>query len=388
MIRFTILGISILLVVATALSIADGFFLDQNYLKPWQKSYSDQFTDPRIKLAACGLLAANGHNMQPWKVSLDKNKNVFYLFADNQRLSQEVDTSAQQVMITQGTFLEYVRVGGNFMGYKTNIILFPDGEYDEGNLTKSMQDKPVAKITLSLFDSGTCTPYEYMFQPDTNRGAYENQELTPEELQQFFAINSSGTEKLDIFQDRKNKRILDNYVLKGAEIESGIHRISKESADIFRKNEYEKNKYRYGFSVEGQGISGLKKYFVQGMLTLFPFINSEKISADMYMKTVQEEVNNTPAYGLIITTDNSRTEQVKSGMLYSRLVLEAHALGLAVQPMSQVIEEYPEMKEQHDKIHRDYAQNGDTIQMFFRIGRPVQEFPRSMRRDVMELIEK
>jgi hypothetical protein len=324
--------------------------------------------------------------MQPWKVRLDKNKNVFYLFADNQRLSQEVDTSAQQVMITQGTFLEYVRVGGNFMGYKTNIILFPDGEYDEGNLTKSMQDKPVAKITLSLFDSGTCTPYEYMFQPDTNRGAYENQELTPEELQQFFAINSSGTEKLDIFQDRKNKRILDNYVLKGAEIESGIHRISKESADIFRKNEY--NKYRYGFSVEGQGISGLKKYFVQGMLTLFPFINSEKISTDMYMKTVQEEVNNTPAYGLIITTDNSRTEQVKSGMLYSRLVLEAHALGLAVQPMSQVIEEYPEMKEQHDKIHRDYAQNGDTIQMFFRIGRPVQEFPRSMRRDVMELIEK
>ena len=178
------------------------------------------------------------------------------------------------------------------------------------------------------------------------------------------------------------------YALKGAEIESGIHRANTETADIFRRNEYEKNQYRYGFSVEGQGITGIEKHFVQGFLTLFPFIGSEKNSADMYVKTAQEEVSHTPAYGLIVTVGNSRAEQVRSGMYYSRLVLEAHALGLAVQPMSQALEEYPEMEEQYNKIHKEYAQDGDTIQMLFRIGVPVQEFPQSMRRDVMDLIEE
>ena len=108
----------------------------------------------------------------------------------------------------------------------------------------------------------------------------------------------------------------------------------------------------------------------------------------MYVKTAQEEVSHTPAYGLIVTVGNSRAEQVRSGMYYSRLVLEAHALGLAVQPMSQALEEYPEMEEQYNKIHKEYAQDGDTIQMLFRIGVPVQEFPQSMRRDVMDLIEE
>lgn len=90
---------------------------------------------------------------------------------------------------------------------------------------------------------------------------------------------------------------------------------------------------------------------------------------------------------MIITKDNSRLQQVKSGMLYSKLVLTAHSLGYVVQPPSQVLEEYPEMKEQYNKIHSDYASKGSTIQMFFRIGKPTQQFPQSMRRDVMDLVD-
>jgi len=194
--------------------------------------------------------------------------------------------------------------------------------------------------------------------------------------------------KIEIFQDEENKKNLGQYVMEGAKIESGIHRINEESGKIFRANEYEKNKFRFGFSVEGQGMNGIKKYFIQGLLTLFPSMNNEKNSADLYVKSTQTGVDNTPAYGLIITNSNSRIEQVKSGMLYSRLVLQAHALGLVMHPPSQVLQEYPEMEEQYRKIHNDYAPNGGTIQMFFRIGKPTQEFPHSMRRDVVDLVDR
>lgn len=377
---------SLLVVALVILSIASGIFSKNNYLEPWKKSYSEKFDDPRIQLAAHGLLAANGHNMQPWKIKLDMDKSIFYLFADSERLTKEVDPFARQTMITQGTFLEYVRVAGEKLGYKIDLVLFPDGSYDEDNLAESIKRKPVAKITLTKIETRSSSLYDFMFLPDTNRGTYLKTQLASEQTKQLIAINTDKDSTIKIFQDEENIKKLGSYAMKGAEIESRIHRINQESANVFRSNEYEKNKYRYGFSIEGQGTTGIMKHVMQGFITLVPSINNEKASADIYVKSTQTAVNNTPAYAMIITKDNSRIQQVKSGMLYSRLILTAHSLGFVMQPPSQVLEEYDEMKEQYRKIHGEYAPEGGTIQMFFRMGKPTQEFPQSMRRDVMDLI--
>lgn len=57
-----------------------------------------------------------------------------------------------------------------------------------------------------------------------------------------------------------------------------------------------------------------------------------------------------------------------------------------MQPLSQALEEYPEMNELYSGIHLDYAPEGGTIQMLVRIGKPEEQVPQSMRRDVMDLI--
>lgn len=89
---------------------------------------------------------------------------------------------------------------------------------------------------------------------------------------------------------------------------------------------------------------------------------------------------------MIVTSDNSRTEQVESGILYSKLVLTGHTLGLVMQPLSQVLEEYPEMKAPYTEFKQAYAPDGGTVQMLFRVGEPTKNTPLSMRRDVMDLI--
>lgn len=73
-------------------------------------------------------------------------------------------------------------------------------------------------------------------------------------------------------------------------------------------------------------------------------------------------------------------------MLYSRMILTGHTMGLAMQPLSQVLEEYPEMKQPYDSFRNDYAGQGQTIQMLLRIGKPDTSAPNSMRRDVMSFI--
>ena len=118
-----------------------------------------------------------------------------------------------------------------------------------------------------------------------------------------------------------------------------------------------------------------------------PYFNSEKTNANLYVSSTQKAVDHTPAYAMIITKDNSRLEQVEAGMLYSRLVLTAHSIGFVMQPPSQVLEEYPEMAQQHAAIQAEYAPGGGTIQMFIRLGQPAKNALRTMREDVTELIK-
>ncbi len=378
---------ALLIVAFASLFIISGIFEQPKYLEPWQKTYSQKFDDPRIRLVAHGLLAANGHNMQPWKIRLDKNDPmVFYLYADSERLTNEVDPPARQMMITQGTFLEYVKIAGVESGYQTAIELFPEGAYNEQKLSESMKTKPVAKITLTKSNPQSDLLYDFLFLPDTNRAAYLPAKLTPEQINQLDAINADAGLSMKIFQDKENMDKLNGYAIQGATIEAGVSRVMKESEIIFRANGYQKNKYRYGFSVEGQGTSGIMLHLTQGLVTLFPSMNSGKAASDLFIQSTRTSVNSTPAYALIITKDNDRSSQVKSGMLYSRLILTAQRLGLVMQPLSQVLEEYPEMKEPYSGIHRDYAPDGGTIQMLVRLGKPTKEVPQSMRRDVMDLI--
>ncbi len=380
---------AILLAAFASLFIISGIFQTPTYLEPWKKDYSRQFDDPRIKLAAHGLLAANGHNMQPWKIKLNQdNPLVFYLYADSERLTNEVDPFARQMMITQGTFLEYAKIAGEELGYQAEVEFFPEGSYDERTLAESMKQKPAAKVTLRKGEPQNSSLYDYMFLPDTNRVAYKSTALTPEQIRQLNAINTDTDLSVKIYQDKENMEKLSRYAVDGAEIEADVSRVMQETGVIFRANEYRKNKYRYGFSVEGQGTSGMMQHIMQGLVTLFPSMNEGKAASDLFIKSTKTSVDNTPAYAMIISKDNSRRNQVKSGMLYSRLILEAHRLGIVMQPLSQVLEEYPEMQEPYGSIHNDYAADGSTIQMLVRMGVPAKEVSLSMRRDVMDLIIK
>jgi hypothetical protein len=380
--------LALLLIASAALFFAGGWLQPRHYLQPWDKHYATSFGDPRIRLAAYGLLAANGHNMQPWIIKLDRNNsNVFYLYADANRMSPMADPDARQLMVTQGTFLEYVSVAGQALGYPATIDLFPDGTFDEQHLAQSMTAKPVARITLGRAAAQKSPLFDAVYIPDTNREAYRPTPLTSAQKRAFEALLTTNVRTI-VYGDQKNVTALGKIALDSAVIEAHTPRVMKEAGAIFRANEYQKNQTRYGFSFEGQGTSGFKLYFMQGLITLLPFLNSSSAASDLMIQSTRTELAHTPAYAMILSGSNSRTDQVRSGMFYSQLNLTASSLGLAVQPVSQALEEYPEMQKQYSDIHDKYAPDGQTIQMLVRVGTPTQNVPQSMRRDVMDLIRK
>jgi hypothetical protein len=249
-----------------------------------------------------------------------------------------------------------------------------------------MDKKPVAKITLSKTQPSASALYDSIFIADTNREAYKAEQLTSAQISSLEKLSSKSDLFIKLYTSKNDMDIIGNFAIQSSTIEAGVERVMEESNTIFRANEYQKNKYRYGYSVEGQGTTGFKKNLLQGLLTIFPSLNSGKGASRNFINYTKTSVDNTPAYAMIITAGNSRIEQVESGMLYSRLVLTGHTLGLAMQPLSQVLEEYPEMKTLYDKFKQTYAPQNGTVQMLFRVGKPVISAPLSMRQDVKSLI--
>lgn len=386
--------VGLVAVALVALMLIGGLGVHRHYREPWSEDYHRQFADPRMQLVAVALLAPSGHNEQSWRIALDpRDPARFDLYVDVHRLAPVVDPLARQTLVSEGTFLEYLRVAGEQLGHPVSIELFPDGQFDESRLVASMRTTPVARVTLGRAEPRRVAAYPQMFRSDTNRATFADRPVTRAQvraLERAVAttprLTPAGPPVLDV-RTAADERGLSALAQRGVDIESRYHDAYAETAAITRANERAKNAARYGFSVEGQGTSGIAMYLTQGLLTVYPGLNDEAASGRMMRDSTRKALAHTPAFALLTTAGNTRAEQVQAGIAYARLSLEARAQGLVVQPLSQVLQEYPLMADEYARVHADYARPGETIQMLVRVGAPTREYPPSLRLDARDLVQ-
>lgn len=379
--------VGVLVMGLGAILTVGGVFVPAVYLQPWSATYYQRFSDPRMQVVAHAVLAPSGHNMQPWTVRLDKaDPDVLYLYTDPTRLTSAVDPLARQTMVSQGTFLAYLQVAAEHLGYSASFELFPDGTYDETDLRNSMSELPVARITLAKDPTATTGDYASLSLSDTNRSPYTAAPLTAAQTKALTALAGTSPATLSILSDKKDMTALGDFGNEGTLIETKYAAATKESDAVFHSTEQSKNKARSGFAVEGQGTSGFMKYFLQGLITVVPSVNDDAASARGAIALTAAGVAHTAAYALISTPGNTRTEQVQAGILYAQFCLHARTLGLVMQPLSQVLQEYPTMAAPYAAIHAEYAPDGQTIQMLVRIGTATTGYPVTMRRDAQALV--
>jgi hypothetical protein len=70
----------------------------------------------------------------------------------------------------------------------------------------------------------------------------------------------------------------------------------------------------------------------------------------------------------LVTADNRRETQIATGADWLRVNLAATALGLGFQPLSQSLQEFPEMADPYRQVHERLAPAGGTVQMLARVG--------------------
>jgi hypothetical protein len=163
-------------------------------------------------------------------------------------------------------------------------------------------------------------------------------------------------------------------------IELRTPRTMLESLKVMRVGATEVARHRDGLTVLDPKV----EWFAR----LGLFDRSQAPAPDSYAVTSQIEdfrarLASTPGFFWMVSADNERATQVHAGRAYARVQLAATALGLAVQPLQQALQEYPEVAGPHAAIRALLGasapgQTVQTVQMWARIGHaaPVGPAPR------------
>ncbi len=352
------------LIAAATLSSLPGCSTDlpPEAIAAWRPPAADM--DIRRWAISHALLAPHAHNLQSWLVDLD-TPDTIVLRLDLRRLLPETDPWSRQLVISQGTFLELMQMAANERGYRADISMFPQGEFD----AKTPDSRPTALIRLAKDDGVKADPlFGHIFNRHTHRGVYENRIPNAQARQTLADSVKDFPVQLGLVTSEEASMQQHRAIAMDAwRIEMQTPHTLLESYKVLRVGPQEIAQHRDGIS--------LNTPMVRGLVALNLFDRSKPSEPDSFaikgqISEFNDKMSTTPACVWLSTSDNSRRTQMLCGRAYVRLQLAATALGLRMHPLSQALQEYPEQTNNYKAIHELLVGKDSTatVQMWTRLG--------------------
>ena len=322
--------------------------------------------DVRRWVLGHALLAPHSHNLQSWVVDLGTPDQIV-LSCDPDRLLPETDPFSRQIMMSHGTFLELLDLAARERGLSAEIVLFPEGEF----APERIDQRPVARIRLRPDAAVVKDPlFAPILQRRTNRSLYDPARAVPAAAWQAMSdavrphplrFGFVGSEQTDVLARHRA------IAAEAWRIELVTPRTILESYHVLRIGAAEIARHRDGLSLTDPMIVWMNRFGL--------FDRSQAPGPDDFATTSQIEdfankLDSTPAFLWMVSEGNDRVTQVNAGRAYARVQLAATAHGVAMQPLQQALQEYPEQAAPHAEIRRllDAPAPAQTVQMWARVG--------------------
>jgi hypothetical protein len=326
--------------------------------------------DPRVRALSYALLAPNPHNKQPWIVDLNEPGAATF-FCDRSRLLPETDPYARQITIGCGAFLELLRMAAAEQGLRAEVAAFPGGDWPENGVG----EQPVCRV-IFVPDTGVARDplFAQVLKRRTNRSAFDAAAIAPAEAGAIGSALDGLAVRFGWTGDGRHIAQLGAIAKRAWAIEIKKDSTYKESVDVFRITGEEIAKHRDGISMHGPFFWWANK------LGLFTQQNAmEPFGREQALSLIDPQLA-VRAFAWIVTAANDRRAQLAAGAAYVRANLKATELGFAMHPLSQALQEFPEMLPVLAEHKRAVgASESETVQMFFRLGRAAEVGPAPRR---------
>lgn len=353
-------------------------------LEAWQGP--GQEADPRLWALSYAITAPNPHNLQPWIADLSE-PDVIVLRTDRERVLAETDPFGRQILIGHGAFLELLAIALAEKGFSTDVTLWPEGEL--GADLKQWDARPVARVVLKT--GAKADPlFAQILKRHTPKTDFDTQRaVTKITLDTLLAnvattgLRTGGT--VDMAQIEPMRTLC----WQSAQVELSTARTVMESIRLTRVGPTEILKHRDGISINGLMVRAIDA------LGMFDRSQPPAPGSESHKTMMSRfEGHSRTAMGFIwLSGSNSRADQITAGRAYVRLQLKATEIGIGVHPMSQSLQEFPEMAVHYGNAHKLMLGKGapaspsdETLQMFCRLGYTSTPAPATPRRPLKAFV--
>lgn len=311
------------------------------------------YAEPRRRALSYALLAPNPHNRQPWLVDLG-TPDAVQIHRDKSKGLPETDPHSRQLTIGMGCFLELMVIAAAQTGHGITLDLFPSGE-----------GGPVA---TARFHAGAARP-DPLFSAVLSRRSTK-QPFDPRPVASRHVAALAPYASIVTAPDKVAELV--DLTWFAWNVEAATPRALKESVDLMRIGKAEIDASPDGIDLGGPMLESLAAL---GMLSRDGQLDPKSSQFGQTVALYDNMLHATPAYTVITTAGNSRADQIAAGRRWLRLNLAATSLGLSLHPVSQALQEYPEMKAHYARAHQLLASKGHTVQMLGRLGYGAKEDP-------------
>jgi len=321
--------------------------------------------DVRRWILAHAILAPHSHNLQSWLVDLSVPDQIT-LRIDRERLLPETDPLSRQMMMSQGTFIELLDQAAREKGLRADIALFPEGVFGPA----SVDDRPIARVRLIPDASVRRDPlFAQVFLRRTNREAYAPQ-VPSAEARRAIEQAATGPGMRVGFVTSEEPALIAQHrriALEAWRIELTTPRTLLESYRVLRVGPAEIAAHRDGISLNDPLVRALTQVGLFDR-SVAPAPGDRAITRQI--DDFGARLTATPSFYWLVTEGNDRITQVNAGRAWVRAQLAATAQGLSMQPISQALQEFPEVRGPYREIHAllDASAPNRTVQMWARLG--------------------
>lgn len=326
---------------------------------PWIAT-ANEFDDPRIYALSYAILAPNPHNQQPWLLELVGQDRIL-LHPDTTRFLPQTDPPNRQITIGYGAFLELLCQAASAVGMIAEIDPFPEGANAE-----SLDNRPIASIRFEKSDHPVDPLFRTIATRRTSRQPFAlDRPIAEADLNQL-GRSIDESQFFGATSDPERVAQITKINLDAWSIEISTPRTHAESTRLTRIGAAEVNAQPDGISLAGPLVE---------TLSLVGTISSENLGekGSFFFEETHAFyaglIEATPTYAWLTSDTNDRLDQLAAGRQWVRLNQQASAMGIGFHPISQALQEYPEMNSQFEQIHAELGvELPGRVQGLFRLG--------------------